>query len=232
MASSIRLVSPNELLPPVYPDHVILKGKAIEYFVRLSPLFDTFDEIAGRPNQLVLDSELFMEGDPTFWKLMVDFLFPYEVPRKYPSHQLFIFTPDGNYYINPLFNVTIDKLREVIDYLNIGHSRDMDALITHFVYDRPGAPEQTKNAHRVNVPPKEQTRPAFQTQQPTNSNAENRWNNNGYSVPNENNVEIGFRNEAEEEAYGKMSAANYARFKPQGGKINKSKTRKLKPKRK
>jgi hypothetical protein len=160
MAGKLVFYTPEmlqkNLQGPQFPDEISIPRSRMNLFVKktnqYSPLLNTLNEISNRPKEFVLRSEDFMQGDKRFWAVMLDLLFPWELPRhSRPSHEPFIFTQEG-YYHNPIRAITDAEIKEVFDYLNIGQARDMPQLLLKFVYDRPGAPKMPPNARKVLSP--------------------------------------------------------------------------------
>lgn len=229
MAGQLRLYTANNfrrnLAGPQYPDTVVLKGRELEYFNRISGFINMLDE----DRELTLEKS-WITGEP--WGLIVDLLFPYSLERRHtPSNELFLFRENGNPYLNPNRNVTIEDLRKVLDYFMIGNPKMknreqvLDEIILSFAYDRPGAPKRPQYAHFTISEAEERRRQqerfrSVEQGRPNianigsgfwnnvrNGNNENNWPNN-----NENEgVELGYTEE-EEEALGKLKGANVKRY--------------------
>lgn len=247
---------------PQFPDEITIPRSSMDLYVKeskqYSPFLNTLNELSNRPKEIVLRREDFMGGDNRFWAVMLDLLFPWELPRhSRPSHEPFIFTQEG-YYHNPIRAITDAEIKEVFDYLNIGQAKDMPQLLLKFVYDRPSAPKMPPNARKVLSPTEISRAQTLQRQQAAQSQRNttyNNWNNvnltqdfenednnekeqflNRNNNGNENynneyyneNNNTNFKNEEEAKAYSKLTLANFMKYKPKKG--GKRKTRKLKSK--
>lgn len=243
MAGQVRLLTANNLRAnlagPQYPDQIVLRGRDLDYFSRISDLIETMDEINGRQNELILQNDYFFGGDAKMWGLILDLLFPYELPERHmPSHELFLFNSAGNPYLNPNRDVTMDDLRSIVDYFMIGEGRNilrnprvMDDILLRFAYMRPDAPQQPRYAEFTISPARLRNReraslrairnaPVNNSIPPLNNNE---WGNNLSNNENQG-PEIGYTEE-EEEALGRLSGANARRYF-RGGRTRRS-SRKL-----
>ena len=237
MAGQLRLYSQNNLrrnlAGPTYPDRIVLRGRDLDFFARISPLIETLKESSDKEDELVLEHDLFYRGIK--WPLIVDLLFPYELSEeRMPSHELFYFRDNGNPYLNPNRDVTMAELREIIDYFMIGHPQEMEEILLKFAYMRPGAPPRPPRAE-FTIPPAQEIReeraaiqrlrtiPRGNNNYPEN-NENNDWSNNTENQgPN-----IGYTEE-EEGLLGKLKGTNAKRYTRGGkrrGKKLKRKTRK------
>jgi hypothetical protein len=235
MANQLRLHTGNNLqrlvMPAEYPESIVLKGKNIDYFAKISELIDGMDEINGRANTLVLTNDMFFAANnrnQRMWPIIVDLLFPYELPKPHlHQHELFHFDSDGNPYFNPeRKGVKMEDLREIIDYFLIGKPEERDEMILNFVYMRPGAPKRPQYARFVQPPrARERAEKAIRQEYQRaaananeyqyfaneNENNRNNYNNNEYQGP-----EIG-HTEEDEEMLVKLKGKNQARYY-RGGK--------------
>lgn len=235
MANQLRVYSPNNLrrnlAGPQYPDRIVLRGRDLEFFVNISPLIETLDDLNNRQNELVLEREWIHGGDPYFWTILVDLLFPYELPERHmPSHELFLFRPDGSAYLNPHRPVSMNDLKEVVDYFMIGRARDLPQVLARFAYMRPGAPERptvreivAQNEHNLRRRLAEarrlrNTEDRFNV--PPNNN--NRYFNNNNNENENEEPELGYTEE-EEEMLGRLQGANVGRYYRGGQKTRRNK---------
>ena len=239
MAGEIRVFSPNNLRRslegPEYPDRIVLRGRDLEFFSNISPLIEALDDLNNRQNELVLEREWIHGGDAHLWTVILDLLFPFELPRHRPEHELFLFRRDGSAYLNPHRAVTMDDLKEVIDYFMIGRARDIQNVLTRFAYMRPGAPEEP--SVREIVAQEEHNLRERLAYARRLRNTENRFNvpppnnNTGYfNNENENEnegPELGYTEE-EEEMLGRLQGTNAARYYQGGRKTRRNKKLKRK----
>jgi hypothetical protein len=235
---------------PTYPDMISIPRSRAINIINKSMLLDTLDELDGRKDPFVLQREYIMGGDPKFWGLMLDLIFPYDIPRHKPEHEPFIFKK-GGYSLNPRRWLNPSDFKEVVDYLLFGDPKQMNTIVKELIYDRPGAPKLTKaemaaakriltteeksfaKKHQAKAEEKAKAEKAKAREEEENNfiNRSNNYyyndNENEYNNNNNKGINLGYKNEEEEAAFGLMKASNRKKYGYKGGK---RKTRKLKRK--
>lgn len=211
-----------------FPTSLSLEGDTLEDFLQFSGFFQALDRWEGHKNSYTLTAKRLFDDDQPTWRFFVELFFPDKAPtlRKinngvFSLVGLFHYNKRGDFTLNQDI-YTDEDVDDLFDFLLI--DVDVKEAVLNYIKDlhfhvqgRPARPEPLPP--RVVQPARNEFNVFF--------NGNNTFPNNE-SEENENNVQLGFKNDEEEEAYGKLKSANYKRFAPNGGKRRKNKTKKLK----
>ena len=210
-----------------FPQSITLEGVVLEDIIAASDFFKVLDRWEGHKKSYTLTAEKLFDNDQYMWRMFVDLFFPEKIPElpkmnngTFRLTRAFMWGPGELFGLNESM-YPLEDVHALFDFLMIDR-QDWDAVMryledVHYVHQkRPPPPptyQQSKYVRQYN--PNLSLTPRYN---------ENNFASNNESEP-ENEVELGFKNEEEEEAYGKLKPANQKRYGYQGGK---RKTRKLK----
>lgn len=213
------------------PKSIVLEGNILEDFLQMSGFFEALDRWEGHKSSYTLTAERLFDGDKHAWSMFVDLFFPETVPQMRKLN-------DGTFSLTPAvyYNTWLERWELNEDMYT---KEEIDALFDFLLIDKDihdTVIDYIKAVHaryRGNSPSFRYASAAPRLPPPPSRNEfnfPNESNNGGLSESeeNENNVQLGFKNEEEEEAYGKLKSANYKRYAPNGGKRRRNKTKKLK----
>jgi hypothetical protein len=207
-----------------FPASIVLEGDILDDFLEISHFFQALDRWEGHKSSYTLNAKKMFDDDQLAWKLFVEIFFPDKVSKlrklnngSFSLVPIFHYNDMGEFTLNEVV-YTRDDLLTLFDYLLIDPAMQ-DSVMNyikdlHFHFQGKPAPP-----HRFAAPIPRANANNFNDFY----NGTNNFANNESEF--ETNIEIGFKNEEEEEAYGKLKTSNYKRYAPNGGK---RKTRKLK----
>lgn len=212
-----------------YPDKIVIEGDLLEDFLKMSEFFKALDRWEGHKPSYTLTAENLFDNDKNAWHLFVNLFFPEMAPdlRKDPNgvyrmDRVFTYLPDGTFGLNEKVYIR-EYVYGLFDFLMIEEDiwpQVMKYLANvHFVHQGKPAPPS---------PPVPKIRtPYLRSGYNANLALTPNRNENNENSNSENNLELGFQNSNEEEAYGRMSTKNRLKVAKYGGK---KKTRKAKRK--
>jgi hypothetical protein len=224
-----------------YPKSIVLQGDILEDFLQMSDFFKGIDRWEGHKSSYTLTAERLFDGDQNAWKLFLDIFFPDKVSQlkrlnngTFSMVPVFNYDEYGNYTLTDRW-YTMDYVKALFDFLMIPKEieKDVYEYVKNLHFHRAKKPSPPfRNPPKVPSPSKENLEQYYNLLR-NNHNFFRTFNVNEYYNNNETyepNVELGFKNEEEEEAFGKLTRSNYSRYAPEGGKRRVRKTRKLKKK--